>query len=95
MKGSTKGGALAPAMKHAGQTLALLCMLALFGLVGAGVSVDHAAHNGRLMAPGPSTTPPPSSAASNGEMLIGTTVAATNGVRIAATTGDVHVGNGG
>ena len=93
MKGSTKGGALAPAMKHAGQTLALLCMLALFGLVGAGVNVEHAAHNGRLMAPGPTTTPPPYIAATNGDIVIGTTVAATNGVRIVTTNDAIHIGS--
>ena len=93
MKTSTNAGALVLAIKHAGQTL-LLSMLALSGLVGTDVSVAHSALNGRLMAPGPTTTPPPYMAASNGEVVIGTADAATNGVRIAATTGDVHIGNG-
>jgi hypothetical protein len=93
MKRSTRVDALTAAIKQAGKTLALLGMLALFGLAGAGASVAHIGLNGRLIAPGPVTTPPPYIAASNGDILIGTTVAATNGVRIAAKTGDVHVGS--
>ena len=82
-----------PAIKQASQTLALLGVLALLGLVGTSVNVAHAGLNGRLVAPGPPTTPPPYIAASNGDIVIGTTVAATNGVQIAAKTGDVHIGS--
>ena len=85
MKSSTKAGVLLPAIKQTGKTLVLLCLLAMLGLVGAGVSHAHAAltPSGVRMA------------ATNGDIVIGSTVAATTGVRMAASTGDVHIGNGG
>lgn len=42
MKGSTKAGVLG-AVKHSGQTLVLLSLLTLLGLVGAGVGHAHQA----------------------------------------------------
>ena len=90
MKASTKAGALVPAIKHAGQTLALLCVLALLRLFGGGVS-----HLLLSLYPQPSDPDPGPSArmASNGEIIIGSPVAATNGVRIAGTKGDMHIGS--
>ena len=43
MKSTTKAEALVPAIKHIGQGLVLLALLALLGLVGTGVSHAHAA----------------------------------------------------
>ena len=43
MKGLTKASALVLATKRAGKTLVLLSLLALLGLVGAGMSHAHSA----------------------------------------------------
>ena len=97
MKLSTKAIALVPAAQAIGQRLALLGLLALLALVGAGMSrvlpasglagLQITASNGEIVIG--STI-----AASNGDVVIGTTFAAPTGGRIAATTGNVHIGNG-
>ena len=68
MKLSAKGLALVPAVKHIGQELVLLSLLALLALVGAGVAGSH-------LASGPAGA---QIAASVGDVHIGSQ-AATNG----------------
>ena len=62
MKGSTKAGAPLPALKHIGEGLVLLSLLALLVLFGAGVSHTHSASapNGRWLAPSIPIPPPAS-----------------------------------
>jgi hypothetical protein len=77
----TAGGTRLPAVKHPAQGLALLCLLALLVLFGAGVSHGYAA----------SAPTGIQLATTNGTLHLGGATSPT-GVRIAPTNGDIHVG---
>jgi len=80
MKVMTTAGTRVPVVKRTRQGMILLCLFVLFGLVGVGVIHAHqiATPTGGQLAPAPGGSgggdPGPTSiAASNGEIIIGTT----------------------
>ncbi|HEY7127828.1 MAG TPA: hypothetical protein VH540_28115 [Ktedonobacterales bacterium] len=78
MIASTKLLAFVPAAQTIKRGLVLLSLLVLLALSGAGVARSHSVAA--------------QIAATNGDILIGSTLAVPAGVRIGATNGDIHVG---
>ena len=90
MQSSMKAGVLVPAVKHLGQGVVLLCLLALVALFGAGGGSLHEVSmpTGVWMAPGPIITPPPLMATTNGTIHIGDATSPA----LATTNGTLHIG---